>query len=51
MDLSFQGQQVFEQLNRFEDERAALQVQKKYYEYLNSYLNSGELSDIAPHRR
>ena len=48
MDLSFQGQQVFEQLNRFEDERAALQVQKKYYEYLNSYLNSGELADIAP---
>lgn len=49
MDLSFQGQQVFEQLNRLEDERAALQVQKKYYEYLSVYLNSNnELVDIAP---
>ena len=47
MDLSFQGQQVFEQLNRLENERAALEVQKKYYEYLNNYLNTNtEISDI-----
>lgn len=47
MDLSFQGQQVFEQLNKLENEKAALSVQKKYYEYLNHYLaNSNELSDI-----
>jgi len=31
MDLSFQGQQIFEQLNRLENEKAALEVQKKYY--------------------
>lgn len=47
MDLSFQGQQIFEQLSRLEDERAGLAVQKKYYEYLNNYLaTSTELSDI-----
>lgn len=48
MDLSFQGQQVFEQLSRLENEKAALDVQKKYYEYLNNYLaKNNELSDIA----
>jgi uncharacterized protein involved in exopolysaccharide biosynthesis len=48
MDLSFQGQQIFEQLNRLENERAALTVQKKYYEYLTSYLSTAsELSDIS----
>jgi len=47
MDLSFQGQQIFEQLNRLENERAALDVQKKYYEYLSNYLNSNnEITDI-----
>ena len=47
MDLSFQGQQIFEQLNKLENEKAALNVQKKYYEYLNNNLNSNsELSDI-----
>jgi tyrosine-protein kinase Etk/Wzc len=48
MDLSFQGQQIFEQLSRLENERAALDVQKKYYEYLNGQLTSNsEMSDIA----
>jgi tyrosine-protein kinase Etk/Wzc len=48
MDLSFQGQQIFEQLNRLENERAALSVQRKYYEYLTNYLSSSsELSDIS----
>jgi capsular exopolysaccharide synthesis family protein len=47
MDLSFQGQQIFEQLNRLENERAALNVQKKYYEYLDTYLEtSSELNDL-----
>jgi capsular exopolysaccharide synthesis family protein len=47
MDLNFQGQQVFEQLNKLENDRAALQVQKKYYESLSAYLNtSSEMSDI-----
>jgi tyrosine-protein kinase Etk/Wzc len=47
MDLSFQGQQIFEQLSRLENERAALDVQRKYYEYLNNYLSTNtEISDI-----
>ena len=47
MDLSFQGQQIFEQLSRLENEKAILNVQKKYYEYLNNYLTvNQEVSDI-----
>ncbi len=47
MDLSFQGQQIFEQLNKLENEKAAMDVQKKYYEYLNNYLaTNNELSDV-----
>jgi tyrosine-protein kinase Etk/Wzc len=47
VDLSFQGQQVFEQLSKLENERAALIVQKKYYEYLDNYLASNtELTDL-----
>lgn len=47
MDLSFQGQQIFEQLSRLENEKAALEIQKKYYEYLNNYLEeSQDLSSI-----
>jgi tyrosine-protein kinase Etk/Wzc len=41
MDLSFQGQQVYEQLSKLENERAALVVQQKYYQYLNRSLESG----------
>jgi len=47
MDLSFQGQQIFEQLSKLENERAALDIQRKYYEYLNNYLaTNNEVSDI-----
>jgi tyrosine-protein kinase Etk/Wzc len=48
MDLSFQGQQIFEQMSKLENERAALDVQRKYYEYLNNYLATNtEVSDIV----
>jgi tyrosine-protein kinase Etk/Wzc len=48
MDLNFQGQQVFEQLTRLENEKAAIDVQKKYYQYLANYLESNsDFSDIA----
>jgi len=47
MDLSFQGQQIFEQLNRLENERAAVEMQKQYFEYVNKYLSENpELSNI-----
>lgn len=42
MDLSFQGQQIFEQLGRLEEQKAAIDVQKKYYEYLDNYLNENQ---------
>jgi capsular exopolysaccharide synthesis family protein len=47
MDLNFQGQQIFEQLTQLENDRAALQVQKKYYEYLDNYLRTNtEVNDL-----
>jgi tyrosine-protein kinase Etk/Wzc len=47
MDLNFQGQQIFEQLGKLENDRAAIEIQKKYYEYLNNYLATNtEVSDI-----
>jgi tyrosine-protein kinase Etk/Wzc len=47
MDLNFQGQQVFEQLGKLENDRAVIQVQKKYYESLNNYLaTNSEVSDV-----
>jgi len=42
MDLSFQGQKVFEQLSMLEDERATVLTQKRYYEYLKEYMNKNE---------
>jgi tyrosine-protein kinase Etk/Wzc len=50
MDLSFQGQQVIEQMNKLEDEKAALQQQKRYYEQLLNYLsNNNDIStEMAP---
>ncbi len=48
MDLNFQGQQVFEQLNKLENEKAIIDIQKKYYQYLNTYLETNDqFNDIA----
>jgi len=48
MDLTFQGQQVFEQLSRLEEQKAGLEDQKKYYEYLQDYLRThSEISDLV----
>jgi tyrosine-protein kinase Etk/Wzc len=47
MDLSFQGQQIFEKLNELETEKAALKQQRRYYSYLKNYLdNSTDISDL-----
>ena len=45
MDLSFQGQQVVEQITRLEDQKASFEQQKKYYESLKNYLASN--NDIS----
>lgn len=42
MDLSFQGQQTFEQLAQIETERANLQVQERYYNYVINYFKANE---------
>lgn len=48
MDLSFQGQQIFEQLNKLENEKAAIDVQRNYYKYLDNNLSvNSELSDLS----
>ncbi len=47
MDLSFQGQQIFEKLNELETEKANLQLQRRYYSYLKNYLdNSTDVADL-----
>ncbi len=50
MDLSFQGQQVFEKLDNLESERATLKEQQSYYVYLRNYFNKNkDISDmVAP---
>ncbi|MFO7657779.1 MAG: polysaccharide biosynthesis tyrosine autokinase [Bacteroidales bacterium] len=48
MDLSFQGQQVFEKLNTLETEKALINTQRRYYTFLKEYLdNNSEISDIV----
>lgn len=45
MDLSFQGQRIFEQLNQIEAERANLQIQERYYNYVINYFKANQ--DVA----
>ena len=47
MDISAQGQQLIQQAVRLEDERARLQLEANYYEYLAEYLKN-ESSMEAP---
>lgn len=50
MDLSFQGQQLYERMNLYETERAQIIIQQKYYDYIQEYFNENQdVSDlIAP---
>lgn len=48
-DLSYQGQQALQQMNQIENERAALQVQERYYNYVLEYLSKNEdMAGLAP---
>ncbi|MBN2349197.1 MAG: polysaccharide biosynthesis tyrosine autokinase [Bacteroidales bacterium] len=48
MDLSFQGQQIFQQINQLESEEANLEMQKRYYLYIHNYLsNNKDISNIV----
>jgi len=42
MDLSFQGQRIFEQMSELETEKASLEVQLRYYKYLQNYLKEND---------
>ena len=42
MDLSFQGQQTFQQMAEIETERANLQVQERYYNYVINYFRTND---------
>ena len=49
MDLSFQGQQLYEQMTQIETDRANLQVQERYYNYILNYLRTNkDVSSVAP---
>jgi len=49
MDLSFQGQRIFEQKTQIETERASLQVQERYYNYVINYFKANQdMSGVVP---
>ncbi len=49
MDLSYQGRQALEQMTKIESERASLQVQERYYNYILDYFNKNQdIAGLAP---
>jgi len=49
IDLTFQGQQMYETLNRLENEKASGEIQRKYYAQLKEYIQNNRLTElIAP---
>lgn len=49
MDLSFQGQRTYEQLTSIETERANLQVQQRYYNYvINLFKANRDIAGVVP---
>ncbi|MBN2272730.1 MAG: polysaccharide biosynthesis tyrosine autokinase [Bacteroidales bacterium] len=47
MDLGFQGQQTFETLTQLETEKANLNAQRRYYQYLRDNLSNESIADLA----
>jgi len=49
MDLSFQGQRIYEQMTQIENDRAQLQVTERYYNYVINYFKANEdMSGVVP---
>lgn len=49
MDLSFQGQRTYEQLQQIQTERANLQVQERYFKYVINYFKANQdMAGVAP---
>jgi capsular exopolysaccharide synthesis family protein len=49
VDLSFQGQRIYEQMTEIENERASLRVQERYYTYVINYMKANQdMSGLQP---
>ena len=49
MDLSFQGKSLYGNLEQIETERANLQIQERYYNYIiNNFKTSTDMSGVVP---
>lgn len=42
VDISYQGQQLYEELNELEEKKAAFLMQKRYYTYIQNYFNENK---------
>ncbi|GAB4322979.1 MAG: tyrosine-protein kinase domain-containing protein [Bacteroidales bacterium] len=42
MNISFQGQKLYEKMNSLENERAAIVIKKKYYDYILNYFEENK---------
>lgn len=48
-DLSYQGQQALQQMNQIDMERATLQIQERYYNYLLDYFEKNQdMTSLSP---
>lgn len=48
MDLDFQGQKIYEQMNQLQDDLATLQMKRQYYDYIKKYFKENEdVNDLA----
>jgi tyrosine-protein kinase Etk/Wzc len=49
MDLSFQGQRIYEQMSQIEKEKTNLELQSRYYNYVLNYLKTNkDMSGVTP---
>jgi len=49
MDLSFQGKSLYEKMAQIETERANLQIQVRYYNYIiNNFKTNNDMSGVVP---
>lgn len=49
MDLSFQGKSLYDKLEQIETERANLQIQERYFNYIiNNFKSSNDMSGVVP---
>lgn len=46
IDLTYQGQQMYETLTRLENEKASAEMQKKYYTQLLTYIQENRLNEL-----